>query len=141
MSTEEAKAVMRRFIEGINKGTTRGLGRVMAPGLVWHGTKDLSVRVYKRDLKGMFAAFPDAQWTIEDMIVEGDKVVVRWAFRGTHQGSWENVPPTGKQVTYGGISIGRVANGKLVEVWNSENLLGFFRQIGFELVLPKKESE
>jgi predicted ester cyclase len=131
---------MRRFIECLNKGTTKGLGRAIARGFVWHGTKDFGLRVYKRDLEGIFAAFPDAQWTIEDVIAEGDKVVVRWTFRGTHLGTWENVAPTGKHVTYGGISIGRVANGKLVEVWNTENLLGFFRQLGFELASPRQGS-
>jgi len=65
-------------------------------------------------------------------------VVVRWTFRGTQKGAWENLPATGKRVTYGGISICRVEGGKLAEVWNNENLLGFFRQLGFELTRPKK---
>jgi steroid delta-isomerase-like uncharacterized protein len=79
------------------------------------------------------AAFPDVHYTVEDQIAEGDKVVVRYRFRGTHLGAFQGMPPTGKQITYTGILIYRLVDGKIGEQWTEFDLLGFLRQLG---VLP-----
>ena len=76
------------------------------------------------------SAFPDMQLTIEDQIAEGDKVVTRWTARGTHQGELMGIPPTGKQATVTGITVGRVANGKFVESWSNFDALGMMQQLG-----------
>jgi predicted ester cyclase len=136
MSSEENTAIIKRFFDGINQGKINVLDEVIGAGFVWHGTNNLSMEDYRKDLSGLFAAFPDAHWTIEDLIAQGDKVVIRWTFRGTQERGWEDLPATGKHVSYGGISICRVDGGKLVEVWNNENLLGLFRQLGFKMVPP-----
>ena len=78
----------------------------------------------------LYEAFPDYQVTVEDQIAEGDKVVTRWTGRGTHQGQFQGMPPTGKQMTMSGITIFRIANGKLVEGWNNPDLLGMLQQLG-----------
>ena len=75
-------------------------------------------------------AFPDAQYTIEDQIAEGDTVMTRWSGRGTHQGPLMGIPPTGKQSTVTGMSIGRSEGGKIVEVWTEFDLLGVLQQLG-----------
>jgi steroid delta-isomerase-like uncharacterized protein len=75
-------------------------------------------------------AFPDYQVTVEDQIAEGDKVVTRWTCRGTHQGQFQGMPPTGKQMTMTGITIFRIANGKLIEGWMNPDLLGMLQQLG-----------
>jgi predicted ester cyclase len=67
---------------------------------------------------------------IEDMIAEGDKVVVRYTFRGTQQGETQGIPPTGKRVTVPGIFICRCAGGKIVEEWDMWDELGLFQQLG-----------
>ena len=68
--------------------------------------------------------------TIEDLFAEGDKVVLRFTFHGTHQGEFMGVAPTGKQVTMPGIDIFRIADGKIVELWGQEDVLGMMQQIG-----------
>ena len=76
------------------------------------------------------AAFPDIQVTVEDQIAEGDKVATRWTCRGTHKGQFQGMPPTGEQMTMSGMTIFRIANGKLVEGWNNPDLLGMLQQLG-----------
>ncbi|MBN1584116.1 MAG: ester cyclase [Anaerolineae bacterium] len=137
MSTQANKDLVKRFFAGINAHKVDEIDRVMDRQLVWHGTHDFGLKVYRQDLLGVFAAFADAQWTIHDLIAEGDQVVVRWTFHGTQTGDWENLAKSGRKVSYGGISICRIDEIKIVEVWNNENLLGLFRQLGCELSPPK----
>jgi steroid delta-isomerase-like uncharacterized protein len=80
-----------------------------------------------------FAAFPGLHISIEDVIAQGDKVAVRITWQGTHQGEFMGIPPTGKPVTVTGINLYRVANGKIVEEWWQEDILGLMQQLG---VLP-----
>jgi predicted ester cyclase len=76
------------------------------------------------------AAFPDIHETIEDMLAEGDRVVTRSTWRGTHQGAFLGIAPTGKQVSVTGIDISRVASGKFVEHWQAADNLGLLQQLG-----------
>ncbi len=76
-------------------------------------------------------AFPDSQVTTEDLVAEGDKVVERFSFRGTNTGSFMGAPPTGKKVTSSGMSIFRIAGGKIVEHWGENDALGTLQQLGF----------
>ena len=77
------------------------------------------------------SGFPDFRGTIEDLFAaEGHKVVLRFTFRGTHQGEFMGVAPTGRQVTMAGIDILRVADGKIVELWGQEDMLGMKQQLG-----------
>ena len=78
----------------------------------------------------LFAAFPDWHTTIEDLIAEGDKVVVRMMQRGTHQGTFFGLAATGKQVTVAGIAIFRLRNGQIVEEWLITDQLGAMQQLG-----------
>ena len=75
-------------------------------------------------------AFPDLHLTIADMIVEGDKVVIRWASSGTHQGNLQGIAPTGKNFSISGIHIARFADGKIVEEWVNWDTLGMMKQLG-----------
>ena len=75
-------------------------------------------------------AFPDLHYTVEDLVAEGDKVVVRYTGRGTQQGELWGIPPTGKQMTYTGILIWRFAEGKIAEHWAEPDRLGLMQQLG-----------
>ena len=75
-------------------------------------------------------AFPDLHFTVEDLIAEGDKVVARLTVRGTQQGAFMGIPPTGKHVTVTGIDINRLAGGKSVEHWLNMDTLGLLQQLG-----------
>jgi predicted ester cyclase len=75
-------------------------------------------------------AFPDYQVILHDVIVEGDKVVTRKTFSGTHRAEWMGVPASGRQVSFGGIDIVCIAGGKVVEHWGEFDMLTLLQQIG-----------
>ena len=77
----------------------------------------------------MRCAFPDAKWTMEDLLADGDKVICRWTFTGTHKGQFLNVPPSGKKVTYPIIAIYRIADGKIAEDWHIFHSLDLWQQL------------
>ncbi len=75
-------------------------------------------------------AFPDSQIAIEQLVAEGDKVVDHATFQGTHTGSLLGVAPTGKPVMIHASDVYRIANGKIVELWHVEDIVGMMQQIG-----------
>ena len=138
MSTEDNKALMHRAYDALNQKNLAILDEVDAPDLVVHivSTTIQGLEAFKQGLSLFLTAFPDARFTIEDMIVEGDRVVVRYTFRGTHTGNFMGIAPTGKQVTVTEIEIFRVANGRGVENWTNSDDLGLLQQLG---VVPSME--
>lgn len=84
----------------------------------------------KQGIEAVRQAFPDLYVSVDDQIVEGDKVVTRWTAHGTHQGSHYGVPATGKKMKNTGIGIDRIVDGKIVESWGSSDELSVFRQLG-----------
>lgn len=75
-------------------------------------------------------AFPDLELAVEDLVVEGDRVVLRWTARGTHSGPLFGVPPTGATVALTGITIYRIEDGKVRRSWEVSDTLGLRRQLG-----------
>jgi steroid delta-isomerase-like uncharacterized protein len=137
MSTEENKALVRRFYEEWNKQNLSIVEELVAPHWVCHGTLpgfSPDRAGGKQMLTALWTAFPDARIAVEDLIAEGDKVVFRYTFRATHQGEFMGVPATGKAVTLTGIYISRFAGGKVVEDWSSSDQLGLLQQLG---VIPQ----
>ena len=132
MSTEDNKALARRAYDAINQGNLAAFYEVFTPDFVLHNASMTiqGLEAYKQWLSMYLAAFPDAHFTLEDLIVEGDTVVVRQTLRGTHTGDLMGIPPTGKQVTATGIAITRVLNGKVVEQWANYDDLGLLQQLG-----------
>ena len=134
MSTEESTAVVRRFLdEVISKGNMAALDETCAPDLVWHGGsvgEFRSLEEFKQGISPFFSAFPDLRVTANAVLSEGDTVVCRYTWDGTHRGDFFGVPATGRRVTVSGISVYRVAGGKIVEEWWLEDLLGLMQQLG-----------
>jgi steroid delta-isomerase-like uncharacterized protein len=133
MSTEENKALMRRAYEEVyNQWDLAVLDEVCIPDFVVHNASMTiqGLEAYKHFVSLLFSAFPDGRYSIEDMTAEGDRVVVRHTFRGTHQGDFRGIPPTGKQVTTTAIVISCIANGKAIEVWINGDDLGMLQQLG-----------
>jgi steroid delta-isomerase-like uncharacterized protein len=119
--------------EALNQQNLAGMEELCAPDYVLHGTGvfgDMDLAAMKQLVTAFVTAFPDAHWTVEDLIAEGDKVVTRYTFRGTHQGELMGIPATGRVVTYTGIYISRLAGGKFVEDWVSFDALGLMQQLG-----------
>lgn len=131
---EESIAKIRRVLEEAwSKGNLAVIDEVYADSYVLHDPVAPGVRGAE-GVKGFVTtyrtSFPDLRSTIEDQVVEGDKVVWRWTARGTHKGEMMGMPPTGKPVTITGITISRFAGGKVVEEWNHWDTLGMMQQLG-----------
>jgi steroid delta-isomerase-like uncharacterized protein len=132
MSTEENKANVRRAIEAFNQGNVAAMSEFWTSDLVVHDPNNPLVRnheEYKQFLTDYLAAIP-TQMTIEDLIAEGDKVMARYTFRGTHQMQWRGAPPTGKSVTYTATHTYRFADGKVAEIWANSDIFSLVQQLG-----------
>jgi steroid delta-isomerase-like uncharacterized protein len=129
--SEDNKALARRSWEIIDDLDI--LDEVYASDLVWH-EPDGDVRGFDgaRQFVTMYkTAFPDLNVTVEDIVADGDRVVTRWTARGTHQGEIEEFgPPTGRQMELQGITIHRIADGKIVEEWERYDNLSVMQQLG-----------
>ncbi len=141
MSTEDNKALARRFIEELfNQKNLTIIDELCVPDVVIHsaiGTIQ-GLEPYKQALPLSFTAFPGLQVMIEDQFAEGDRSVFRYAERGTHKGNLMGIPATDKQFHSTGIMIIRhAADGKVVEAWDSPDTLGIRRQLG---VVPARGS-
>jgi steroid delta-isomerase-like uncharacterized protein len=75
------------------------------------------------------AVFPDLYVTVEDVFGSGDRVAVRWTARGTHDAEWAGFPATGLRVTFGGIDIYRIEDGKIKEWWRNEDFAYLLQQL------------
>ncbi len=135
MSVEENKAIVRRYYEeALNERNLSTLDETLAVNFVHHDPSNPAdiegLEGIKQRLAEIMNAFPDFHYTIEDMIAEGDKVVVRWTASLTHKGVFEGLPPTGKRAVVQGIYIHRLAGGKMVEDWAIRDTLGLLQQLG-----------
>jgi predicted ester cyclase len=134
MSTEVNKASVRRFYDEVfNKKNRAVIDEFIAPNHVDHAAPPgmPAGLAGAKQLLGMYlTAFPDFHLTVEDMIAEGDRVVARFTMRGTQQGVFMDIPPTGKQVTVTAIDINRIAGGKSIEHWLEMDTLGLLQQLG-----------
>lgn len=90
---------------------------------------------HRHFLLSLFGGFPDGQWAIEDQVAEGDRVVTRWTFTGTHAGTFMGIEATGRELHITGICIDRIAGGKIVEVWEEWDTLGMMQQLA---LLPQE---
>ena len=132
MSTEQNKAIVRRFLEDYTPAVVDDL---LVPNYIHHDPSLPPEMQRGRDaykqVNSMFrSAFPDLSVTVEDLIAEGNKVAARWIWNGTHRGELMGIPATGKQVAATGTSIHRVAEGKIVESWFNFDALGMMQQLG-----------
>jgi len=123
---EKNKALARKFFEEAwGKGNLAAVEEFIAADYVMHpipsglpsgpeGTKQ-AISTYR-------TAFPDLQVTVDDIFAAGDRVALRWSIRGTHLGDWLGIPSTGNHMAATGISVYRIAGGKVVENWTNIDL-------------------
>jgi predicted ester cyclase len=115
MSTEENKAVVRRFMmEALSGRNVSMADEVLAPNYVNRMT-GAGLAAFKGMLTGMSAALSDVRFEIDDLVAEGDAVVARWTMEATHSGSLMGEAPTGKKVSSRGLTYYRLHNGQIVE--------------------------
>ena len=123
MSTEENKELVRRYHdERWNHGNFDVYDEMLAPHLDIKGEKEWA--------RSMYTTFGNLRFTILEMIAEGDHVAVHWRVDATHQGDYLGVAATGKQVTYQGIALLRIADGKIVEDIAYWDNLSILQQLG-----------
>jgi len=135
MLKESILALARRSFDEIwNNGNLGVADELFSPDYVNHdpvspevppgpeGVKQIA-KMYRR-------AFPDLRFTIEEMLATGDKVITRWTGEGTHRAPLRGLPASGRQVRITGISIYRIAGGRIVETWVNWDTLGMMEQLG-----------
>ncbi len=134
MTAEENKVIARRYSEEIwGKGNMDAIDELVAPDYVDHipFPETAPNREGLKQSVGMFrSAFPDLSVTVEEIVAEGDKVVSRWTTKGTHKGELMGIPPTGKHASMNGITVNRIANGKIVEEWTLADMASLMQQLG-----------
>ncbi|HEU0115602.1 MAG TPA: ester cyclase [Thermomicrobiales bacterium] len=128
---EAQKAVLTRFVDEFwNRGDLDAADELMTRDAIIHepvaGTPD-DLKAVARAIR---AAFPDWHSSVEELLVDGDRVAERWTGRGTHRGEFQGIPPTGKRVAVPGVVFYRIADGKIAEFRRQFDRLSLLQQLG-----------
>ena len=140
MSAENNKAIVRRLNEELwEKQNLSAIDEYVAADFVNHdagpGT-DKGIEGFRAFARMVFDAVPDFELTVHEYIAEGDRVASRWTGRGTHAGELLGIPATGNALEVTGMTIDRLAGGKVVERWGESDQMGMMQQMG---VIPAPE--
>lgn len=133
MSTEANKAVVQRFYDEVeSQGHVELIDELFAPTFVdtghpERGTGPESVKVHVGEMR---VRFPDLSVTVDQLVAEGDWVVAKLTSRGTHLGPFAGLAPTGKLVSWSGVGIRRIVDGRIVEQWTKYDMVSLLRQLG-----------
>ena len=134
MTVEENRLLMGRFVEFINTASEKLAEELISSAAIFHvpgRTEPMRGPAGYLAIIGMMrSGFPDIQWTLEETIAEGDKVAARFTMRGTHQGAFFGVPPTGRSIVVQAMNSYRWSSGQIVEERGQPDLLGLMQQIG-----------
>jgi steroid delta-isomerase-like uncharacterized protein len=131
--SEANKALIRRWFEEVwNKGRAEAIEEMFAADGIAHGLGDtvLDPSEYKEFYRSFRGAFPDIVVTVEDMVAEGDKVAARCRVSAKHTGDTLGFAATQSPVEFTGITIVRIADGKIVEAWNNFDFMKMNKQLG-----------
>jgi steroid delta-isomerase-like uncharacterized protein len=132
MPTEENKAIVRRYLTEGPTNEALALASLTDDAVYYDPGAPPSVghEGQKRRTAALLTAFPDPKFDLDDVIAEGDKVVVRWTFHGTHSGPFGPIPATGKRVSMTGITIYTLRGGKIAEARSNFDQMGMMQQLG-----------
>jgi steroid delta-isomerase-like uncharacterized protein len=136
MAAKENKALVSRIADDVwNRGDLVAADEVMAPDATYHGPHMPGGKGNRETWKHAVAmyrsAFPDSHVTFEELIACGSSIVVgRWSATGTHTGALPGVAPTGRPIAIRGITVYRLARGRVVEAWEQLDMLGMWQQLG-----------
>ena len=134
MSVDENKRLVREYHEKVwSAGHLDLIGNYLADDFV-DRTPNPGQPPGPEGVKGLMmmlhGAFPDVEFPVYEVFAEGDLVCTRWSLDGTNTGSFAGVPPSGKKCTMRGCDVSRVRNGKIVEIWHYDDVLGLMQQMG-----------
>jgi steroid delta-isomerase-like uncharacterized protein len=136
MSADRNRVTVRRFFEEMLSGHDLEVaGELFTEDFVDHDPDDPGGRLSgvagaKEEVGLYIAAFPDMRVSVDDLIAEDDRVVVRATLRGTHAGAFAGIPATGKAVTVPAMQAFRLVDGRIAEAWLSIDRLGMLQQLG-----------
>ena len=127
------KALVRRFYREVYVNWNMGLADdVVARQFISHDWPEpgpTGPKAFRDYYSAIRSAVPDARYEVDDLIAEGNRVVVRWRLLGTHKGEFRGIAPTGRPIVLNGIAIYRVDDGKLMERWVVSDLHGLLEEI------------
>lgn len=134
----EHRAIVNRFFDlYAGQHNVEDAGELFVEGAVIHNEgQDMPFAGYRQLGEVFLAGFPDISYEQQDQLVDGDKVVTRGVWSGTHTGDFMGIPPTGRAFRAPSITIDRIEGGKIAERWNTSDLLGMMQQLG---VIPALE--
>ena len=131
---ETATDFFKQFVQFINTADENLAQQLISPVAKFYVPGQLEPlqgpKGYLTIIAMMRSGFPDIQWTVEDMISENNKVAVRFIMRGTHQGEFFGVPPTGKPIAVQAMNFYRLADDQIIEEFGQPDMLGLLTQIG-----------
>ena len=128
---EQNKELIRQFYtELINQRKIELVDQIISPDFDDHAAQGRGLEQFKALYSTMVAIFPDIRVSLEDLIAEGDKVVARVEISARQAKSFRGFPPADKQVTYSGMDIFRIEDGKVVERWTQRDFLGMLERLG-----------
>lgn len=131
MSVTENKALTHQVLEAFSTGDTATLEAIVAENFVQHGPDVPPSREAMFRFHAAFhIAFPDGKFIVDDMIGEGDKVLIRWTMSGTQTGPWFGIPATGRKVNFIGMDLWRYEKSRLVESWFVGDNMTLMKQLG-----------
>jgi steroid delta-isomerase-like uncharacterized protein len=137
---ENAEVVRRLVDEAVNSDRVDLLGEFVRPDIAVHpGTVGAApattgIEELATAFRRFHSVFPDLQVVLNDVVAEGDRVAARWTATGTHSAEFAGLPATGRAVTWGGIDIYRLVDGKIAEWWRNDDFVWLLQQLGKPLV-------
>ena len=133
MAAQSAELSRRIFEDVWNRKNLNAIDDLISANYIHHDANSPAasgIDGYKQFVNYYMNAFPDAHFTIDDAFTDGQNEVTRWTVVGTHEGELAGIPRTGRRFSVTGISIARIANGKITESWNNWDALGLMQQLG-----------
>ena len=127
------KTISRRFFEEIlSRGNLELVDTLFSADYDAHTPIGIfeGLEGAKQFVTGLREAFPNLDVEIKDQVAEGDKVATLWKARGTHHGNFGGIPATGKSMEINGITMFRVADGKVLESWGFADMMSMMKQLG-----------
>ena len=145
ITEEEAKALAESSLEIWNEGNLAVVDELYDPDIIRHDCGQpedmVGLDAFKDYVTLLRVSYPDFNVTIDELIVKGDKIVIRWTITGTNTGPLQTpmgeLPPTDKKMRLPGVRIVRLVNGKIAEEWVFYNQLDVYLQLGFTLTPPQ----
>ena len=132
MAAEETRTIVRQLMERLDQRDLDSVLSYCTADARFYGFAPVQLdrAGYKEMMSALLAAYPDAHFPVDELIVEGEKAVVRHSMRGTHRGTFQGIPPTGKAVTVSAIVQFRLVGNKVAETWLNADFLGMLQQLG-----------